>query len=144
MPFLTIEDLYTRIYEENVDTITRENDSIAERALSSAIQEVKMYLSRYNILALFGDADTEPTVNDEYLKTLCIDIAVYRLIALCNVEIDYEKAKDTYSMTLQTLKNIQKGLAQPEGWPYKDTTGQTAPQGNSVHASYTRKRNNDF
>jgi len=144
MLLIQIEDLYSRIYEEAVDEITRENEALAQRAINAAISEAKMFLSRYDVAALFGTADTDPTVQDDFLKNIVIDIAVWRLVLLCNVGIDYDRTERCYEMTIRNLRDIQKGNANPDGWPYRDTTGQTAPQGSSVDASYNKKRGNDF
>lgn len=141
---ISIDDLYARIYEEEVNEITRENDNIATRAINAAIEEAKMYLSRYDIPALFGTDTEEPTVRSPMLKDICTDLAVWRLVQLANPGIDYKQAKESYDASARTLRDIQALRAMPDGWPYRDTTGQTAPEGSTVSASYNRKRNNDF
>lgn len=142
--FITLDDIYMRIYQEQVDEITRTNDDIVYTAMSSAIEEAKMYLSRYDLGALFGVDGEEPRNPSFLLKSICVSIAVMRLVELANPGIDYDKAKESYDAALRNLRDIQALRANPEGWPYKDTTGQTAPEGSTVSASYNRKRNNDF
>lgn len=145
---LTITDIYSRIYKEIVDEITRaeedavENDLVT-RAITAAEQEARMYLSRYNLTLLFGTAEEAPDVADIFLKSLCTDIACWQLVKLGHPSLQYDHAKTCYDDAIATLKNIQKGNASPE-WTYRDTTGQTAPQGNSVAASYNPKRRNSF
>lgn len=145
---ISIEDLYSRIYEEDIEEITRttsdEENALVTTAIATAIGEVKMYLSRYDRLQLFGSNDVEPTVNDPLLKSMCVDVAAFHLVLLGNKNIDFKKTKEQYEATVEILKNIQKGNAQPEGWPYKDTSGQTAPQGSAIAASYNKKRKNNF
>ena len=144
MALITLEDLYSRIYPENANEITRGDDTLMLRAINAAISEAKMYLSRFDLVALFGTASTDPTVVDTFLQNLCVDIAVFRLVLLSNPGIDYDVAESCYKMAIATLKNIQQGYGNPDGWPYRDTTGQTAPNGSAVSASYNKKRKNDF
>lgn len=143
MPFLTAADLRTRIHEEIVDEITRDDNTIVVEAIAAAIAEMKAHLGQYDVLQLFGDDVTEPTVNDAYLKNMAKDIVCWQLIKLGNPCTDYEHTKACYEWARKDLKAIQAGQNTPD-WPYRETTGETAPQGNSVAASYTRKRQNDF
>ena len=142
MPLITATDIYSRIYEEIADAITREESDLVDRAIDRSITEVKMYLSRWDLLALFGDDVTEPTVTDTFLKDLCVDIAVYRLVLLGNPNIKFETAKECYKESVRTLEKLQAGKMQPTGWPYKDTTGETAPQGDSIFSHSNPKRRN--
>ncbi len=144
MPFLTVPDLYNRIYAEIVNEITRENENIALRAIDYAITEAKMYLHKFDLLYLFGNSNTEPAIKDTFLQNICIDLAVWALIKLGNPNIQYDNAKFDYEQAIKKLRDIQAGKAQPEGWPYKDTTGEAAAPGNSVTASSNPKRTNHF
>lgn len=144
MAIITTEDIYSRIYEEIVTEITRDTETLVTRAINAAISEVKMYLSRYDLTALFGTTEDEPTVEDIFLKSLCVDVAVWQLVKLGHPSIDYEHTKSCYEMAIAALKNIQAGKAMPDGWPYKETSGQTSPNGNAVHGSYQSKRTNNF
>ncbi len=144
MAIITTTDLYTVIYQTIIDEITRENGDLVTTAIDNAIDEVKLYVTRYDILQLFGDENTAPTVASPLLKKFCINLACWNIISLGNPNIDYEHIKMLYERTIEQLKMIQKQQTQPAGWPYKDTTGQTAPQGSSVHGTSFSKRNNNF
>jgi phage gp36-like protein len=145
-PIISADDIYGSIYEELVTEITRDESAITDKAISKAIEEAKMYLGRYDRISLFGEAgdiDTAATFTSDLLKSLCVDIAIWQLVKLGNPNIKFETAKEGYQMALATLKNIQKGLANPN-WPYLETTGESAPKGNSVQSSSFEKRRNNF
>lgn len=145
MPFLTKDNLTTHIYPEILDEITRGDDTKATTAISNAITEVKAYLGKYDLLKLFGSETAEPTVTDEWLKDLVKDVACWRLIKLANPNIDVAMLRTGYEDTIKTLDKIQKGLIDPEGWPYKPINPQTNfPEGSSVAYSSNTKRRNHF
>ena len=144
MPVITSTDLGTNIYPEIISEITRGDDTITTRAINTAVQEAKMYLARYDLLLLFGDDTTAPTVQDEYLKSLVKDLACWHLLRLSSTGIDNTLFRNAYDEALNTLKTIMNGLAQPQGWPYADTTHETTPHGDSIKWSSLPKRNNYF
>jgi phage gp36-like protein len=148
MPFLVKEDFETHLYSEVTDAITRGDDTKVDKALSSAIGEAKSYLSRFDLLKVFGDADTEPEVDEdklEVLKDFVKDIASWKLAKLCNANINLELAKTNYDAAVAWLKQIQKGGADPEGWPYKvDDPATTGNENNTVQWSSNRKRTQHF
>lgn len=144
MALITVDDIYSRIYEGNINEITRDDGSLITRAIDAAITEVKMYLGRYDLVSLFGTADTDATVTDTFLRNLCVDVAVWRLVLLGNANISYEVSKDTYEMAVKTLKDIQKGIAAPDAWPYRDTTDQDAPNGDSIEWTSNEQVNFHF
>ncbi len=141
MPLITIPDIYNRIYQEVVDEITRDSDATTQAAIDAAVGEAKMYLSKYDVSALFGDALTDPVNPDQFLKNICVDIAVYRLVLLANPNIKYEVALASYELAIKSLRAIQKGEAVPAGWPVADTTGSVPA---SIYASYQTKRENNW
>lgn len=150
MAIITADDIYRRVRREIVDEVTRyEGDPEAENpavtaGINSAIKEVKMYLSRFDLVKLFGTDSIAAIVDDPFLKDLCIDIAVYRIMCVASSGLDYEIAMSRYKASINTLKSIQTGACMPEGWPYLDTTGETAPNGDSISWSSNPKRINHF
>lgn len=142
---ITPTDLETNLYPEIIDQITRTDGTITKRAIESAVQETKMYLSRYNLAALFGTDDEAPLVRDEHLKSIVKDIACWHLVRLSNPGADYAAFRTAYQDAIATLKNIMSGQAQPEGWPYLDTsTAHTLPPGNAIGWDSNPKRNNYY
>jgi len=145
MPIITSSDLSTNIYSEIITEITRTDTSITDRAINTAIQETKMYLGRYDLLQLFGNDTTAPTITDEYLKSIVKDIACWHLLRLSNSGIDYTAFRTAYQDAISSLKNIMSGQAEPQGWPYLDTSTSTPPpDGNSISWNSNPKRNNYY
>ncbi|MCD6011652.1 MAG: hypothetical protein K0Q79_1514 [Flavipsychrobacter sp.] len=144
MAYLRKEDLYTVIYPEILEQITRRDDTIINRAIASGMQEVKSYLSRWDLVQLFGDDETEPVVADEWLKAITKDVAAWWIIKLGNPGINYEHIRTCYQDSINVLRQLQAGKMQPDGWPYKDTTEESAPDGNSVEWSSNPKRSTRF
>lgn len=150
MALITAQDIYRHLYKEIVDELTRfdgaddADNQVLNQAIASAIKETKMYLSRFDLLALFGDDTTEPTVDDVFLKDICVQIAIWRIANKGNAGIDFDVARKTYDAAIRTLKSIQDGGSQPEGWPYRDTTGQDAPNGDAIEWTSNPKRINHF
>jgi phage gp36-like protein len=143
--YLTPTELTTHIYPEIADEISREDDSIIEKAISEAIQEAKSYLSRFDLMKIFGNDATEPIVEDENLKSKVKDIAVWRLVRLANPNISMALARTNYEDAIRWMKDVQKGTADPEGWPYKPTD-QTTPltEGAAIGWGSNTKRRNHF
>lgn len=144
MPIITQADLATNIYAEIINEITRADTTIADRAIATAIQEAKMYLVRYDLIQLFGTDSVSATVQDEYLKSLVKDIACWHLLRLSNVGIDYAAYRTAYQDAITALKNIMTGQAQPQGWPYLDTTSESTPAGDSISWNSNPKRHNYY
>jgi len=139
---ITSADLGTNIYPEILAEIIRGDDTITDRAISTAIQEAKLYLTRYDLVQLFGDKKSAG-IDDELLKRLVKDIACWHLLRLSNIGIDYSAYRAAYQDALTTLKNIQTGAAEPDGWPYAETTEETPP-GNSIEWTSNPKRTNYY
>ncbi|MBA3828722.1 MAG: DUF1320 family protein [Taibaiella sp.] len=144
MPIITPSDLSTHIYPEIVSEITRTDNTIVTNAINTAVHEAKMYLSRYDLVALFGTDTTAPTVTDQYLQSIVKDITCWHIIRLSNVNVDSSLYRNNYYDALEALKNIMKGNANPDGWPYKDTTAESVPDGDSISWTSNDQRENAY
>jgi hypothetical protein len=144
MPIITQADLATNIYAEVIDEITRSDSSITDRAISTAVQEAKMYLARFDLVQLFGTDTSDPTVRDEYLNSLIKDLACWHLLRLSNVSADQAVYRTAYEDAIAVLKNIMAGAIQPEGWPYLETGAESVPPGDSISWNSNPKRNNYY
>ena len=142
MPLITATDIYSRIYAENVTEITRGDDTITSRAIDGAIEEAQMYLTKFDLVALFGTPDIAPSVNSPFLKQLTVDLACWQLIRLGNPNIDYESAKNDYENAVRKLKDIQSGKAMPQAWPYSTVSNSNIPDGNAIEWTSRKKRHN--
>jgi hypothetical protein len=144
MPLITQADLATNLYPEVIEEITRTDDTIADRAIAAAIQEAKMYLARFDLIQLFGTDILEPTVEDEYLKSLVKDLACWHLIRLSNTGIDHATYRTAWQDAITVLKNIMAEKAQPQGWPYADSSSTTYPDGSSISWHSNPRRDNHY
>lgn len=115
---------------------------IVSTAIASAIKEAKGYLRKYDLLKLFGNDITAPTVVDEFLKRNMKTIACWHLLLLANGGVNqntfktaYEDVRDNY------LKEIREGNIDPEGWPYvTDDTTTDRKEGSGFYFSSNDKR----
>ncbi len=147
MAYLLKGDLTPPMYAEIIDTITREDESIIGLCIDSGIAEAKSYLVRFNLLALFGDAETEtePSVTDEHLKSKVKDLVCWQLIKLANPNIDLKLFRTNYEDAITWLNMVKKSELAPEGWLYKDDDADTPfPEGDIVSCSTNTKRNNHW
>lgn len=119
MPYLTKADLITHVYPEIIDVITRTNDAIVDKAISSGVSEMRGYLNRFDLLAIFGDDTTDPTYANEYLNTLAKDIICWRLIILSNPNVNVEIFRLAYQDAIKTLTKIADGKNIDPGWPLR-------------------------
>ncbi len=144
MAFLTKTDLTPPMYQEVIDEITRTDDTIVNKAIASAVGEMKGYLNRYNLLAIFGSSTINPTFTDEYLSTLGKDIACWQLIKLSNPNINLELFRTAYEDAIKYLVRVMKGETDPP-WPLRldDPTTPLDESGN-IYASYNAKRTNHY
>jgi phage gp36-like protein len=148
MGYVTIivkTDLYTRLYEEVINEITRDDDSIVANAIDNAIAEAKMYLSQFELIALFGSVenDTAATFTDKALSNLLKDIAAWQLVSLCNVAVNYEAIRSRYKDAIATLTKIQSGQVNPM-WPYRNPENDTAPDPLNITIQSNPLRNNYY
>ena len=144
MPDLTKSDLKTHLYQEVIDEIIRAYESIAQDAIASAIDMAKSYLSRYDLVALFGSGSAEPTVSSPVLRRHVKDLACWYVLTLGNPNVElalFEKISDN---AMRWLRDVQRGMSNPD-WPYRDTSAMpTPPDGDSIAFSSNPKRSNHW
>jgi phage gp36-like protein len=109
--FLEIEDFNTTLYDEIIDAVSREDDSILQAAIDAAISEAKGYLIDYDIPTIFS-----ATKHDRHplLLTFLKDIAVWHFITVGNPTADYDLRKTRYERAISWLKAVQKREISPD------------------------------
>lgn len=144
MPFLTEADLYTHLYQEVIDEIKRTDTSLPQQCIWDAVDEAKAYLSRYDLLKLFGTNTTEPVFLSPMLQNAVKDIACWYLVRKANPNVNIELFRIAYEDAIKKLTLIMKGQMSPDGWPLPidETTGE--PSGSLVITKSNRKRSNYF
>lgn len=120
MAYIIKGDLEILIYPEIIETITRANATLVDKAIATGIAEAKSYLMRFNLLKLFGNDDTDPEVVDDNLKSKVIDLVCWQLIKLANPNVDLKLFRTNYEDALEFFKNVMKGQQSPDGWPYRE------------------------
>lgn len=124
MLFISKEDFYSHIYEEAVNTISRGDDSQLQTAIQAALNQAQRAMNRYDTQSIFSLENKEQKKPYTEIITYIKDIAKWHFIAVCNVQVDYEIAKERYKQAVAELDKIRKGENIP-GWPLK--TGENPP-----------------
>lgn len=138
MPLLLPGDLKTHLYAEIVSEITRSDADITTRAIDKAEAEVKSYLNRYDVGAMFVTTNT-----DQYLRSIVTDVACWQLIKLANPNVNLELFRTMYEDAVKTLEKIQAGKQQP-AWPPRPNDENTAidDAGQVEYTSNSRRTSN--
>lgn len=124
MAYLVQADLKTHIYSELITEIQRSDTDITATAINEAIAMAKGYLSRFNITKLFDDGNVS-FVDDKQLLSVVKDITVYKLIKLSNPNLMVDEMRIRFEEAIAWLKDVQRGVVDPPGWPYKDDDADT-------------------
>jgi len=109
--FLSKEEMKTHLYQEDVDVISRGDETLIIAAIDTAIQEAKGYLSAYDKELIFSA--TEETRN-VLLLTFIKDIAAWHFIVICNAGSEFKLRQDRYERAVSWLKSVQRGDISPD------------------------------
>lgn len=150
---ISIEELQTELYEEVIEEITRASDDEVNSHIKAAEDFAKGFLFRYDLKALFGTSEIQPTFTDESLKKCIKILASYFLIRKANPSVQSSPFKDDYMMMIGTkdepgwLYEIRNGDINPD-WPYKaddpETPEDESQQNNEFYWTSDIKRTNRF
>ena len=111
MSYLTAEDIKTHLYSENVEVISRGDNTLLVAAIDAALAEAKGYLTAYDIATEFEKkGDKRNAILVVFLK----DIAVWHFLTLCNAGSDLQLRQDKYERAIDWLKSVQKGSVVPD------------------------------
>lgn len=114
--FLTKEDLYSKIREGDLRQIVGQTDGVIEHALCFAVGKVRSYLGRYDTDQIFsarGDS------REGMIVSLCVDIAIYELVAIAQPNIDLTDRRARATAALDYLTEVRDNNL-PTGWPVPD------------------------
>lgn len=101
----------THLHQEDVDVISRGDDTLMTAAIDTAMQEAKGYLSKYNKAVIFETTGTE---RNALLLTFLKDIAAWHFLVICNAGSDYKIRQDRYDRAVSWLKAVQRGDISPD------------------------------
>lgn len=110
MAYLTPEELKTHLYKENIDTITRHDETIIMAAIDAAIGEAYGYLGAYDREKIFKAQEDE---RNALLLTFIKDIAVWHFICLSNAGVEIQLRQDRYERAIDWLKAVQRSDIKP-------------------------------
>lgn len=139
MSFLSTAELQTHLYAENINVISRDDNTILEAAIDGAVQEAKGYLGGYDVKAIF---QAEGAERNALLLIFVKDIAVWHFLNLCNAGTDLRLRQDRYERAVDWLKAVQKGNVTPDLPKATDDTG--APTGGIIIFGSNPKKNQHF
>jgi hypothetical protein len=147
---VTIEELgKTSLYPEIINKITRNNQESAELQILAGESLVRSYMSRYDLDAIFGTSEHEPTFTGSdvnLIKKVVKIIASYYLVRLANPNVNIELYRADYEDAIDWLKDLQAGSVNPD-LPYKPDNPDT-PEDESAgdvwwQSNIKRKQNFD-
>lgn len=141
MAFITAKELETHLYKEDMDTISREDETILTAAVDAAIEEAYGYLGAYDRKKIFEAAGSQ---RNPLLLIFVKDIAVWHFINLCNAGCDLELREKRYDRAVAWLRQVQKGET-TANLPIMDEDGDGEPDtaGEYIYGS-NPKRNQHF
>ena len=119
--FIEITELNTVAAEYKLEEITDYDDSIAQQCILAAVKRVRRMLSgRYDVDSIFTAKGEE---RDAELLEICKNIALWFLVRRCNVDILYNRVKDTYDRDMEYLEELKNGDI-PSDLPLREVDGQ--------------------
>lgn len=104
MAYLTTEDMYTHIYQENIETICRGDEAVMLSAIDAAIEEASGYLTKYDTQTIFSATGS---ARNAILLLFVKDIAAWHFVNLCNAGVDLELREKRYNRAIEWLENNQ-------------------------------------
>ncbi len=108
--FITPEELETHLYKENIEVISRQDDTILTAAIDAAVQEAYGYLGAFDRERIFTAQEEE---RNALLLIFVKDIAVWHFVNLCNAGTDLQLRQDRYERAVAWLRQVQKGELSP-------------------------------
>lgn len=134
--FLAKSDLYLTILQDELTEITRNDDTLINAALSSAIAEMKVYLhDSYDTDTIFNATGTN---RHQLLINLGADMAVYFIVARCMAGQALADREARYNRAIKTLKAFR------DSETYSDLPRREARAQGGIWFSSNRKRGNYF
>ncbi len=111
--YITIEELKTHAYDEEIQAIIRNDETIALACIDMAEELAISKLSKeYDTEAIFAKTGNDRSA---LLMGFIKDIAIWKIIGLANPSIDYEDKKFRYEEAVRWLTAVYKGM--PANFP---------------------------
>lgn len=134
--FLTKADLYTKILQEELDEITRADNTLVNQALSAAEAEARTYLyDTFDVDVIFGATGAN---RHSLLMDMVADIAIYLLVARLQSGQDIDDRTTRYNRAIAWLKSAAKTDL------YNDLPRRTETKQTHIVYGSLPKRNNRY
>lgn len=134
--FVEKDDLLTVILEDELDEITRSEDTLIDQAIAIGISEARGYLfDEFDVDDIFSKTGDE---RNAMLLNCCIDIAIYVLVSRCQAGMDLTDRTERYNRAKSWLKMVQKTEI------YADLKRKSPTEQNHITYGSNSKRSNYF
>jgi len=134
MAFLEKADLYILILEDELEEITRGDDTIINAAISSAVSEARTHLfDSYDVDEIFGATGSS---RHALMVNLVSDIALYFIVGRSQAGQDVDDRKARYDRAIKTLTAMKKSETYSD-LPRREETEQT----HIIYGSNTKRSN---
>lgn len=134
MAFLLKTDLYLSILQDELEEITRGDDTLVTSALSASEAEMKVYLyDSYDVDAIFAATGTD---RHQMLVQLGTDIAIWFLVARVQAGQNTDDRKARFDRAIAWMKMVQKTKTYAD-LPRREMTVQT----HILHGSNPKRKN---
>ncbi len=120
MAYLTVEDMYTHLYKERIETISRGDEAAMLSAIDAAIEEASGYLTKYDTKKIFAATGS---ARNPILLLFIKDIAAWHFVNLCNAGTDLLLREKRYDRAIEWLRNNQNRNNPSLPAPDKDSKG---------------------
>lgn len=111
MAYLSIEEIKTHLYTEQVEVITGGDNTLLQASIDGAVSEAKGYLAAFDIKNEFEKIGDE---RNALLVIFLKDIAVWHFVNICNVNTDLGLRMERYKRAVDWLKAVQRGEVAPD------------------------------
>ncbi len=137
--FITKDDLYRAIRQEELEQITRGDDTMIQYAIDVAQKEIRSYLAdRYDVDTIFAQTGQ---LRHTLLLNFAVDIAIYILVAVALPGQSLEDRRARYKRAIDWLKQVRIGSI-PTDLPVLPINEQNKTPVGKLHAN--PKRNNYY
>lgn len=140
--FITEKDLHSKIQAFTLGQIVPPDDTVTiPHALSYAVGVVRSKIDdkKYDIKAIF---ETEGEARDGVLVSICVDVAIYEIVATVQPGIDLTDRRERRNQAIAYLDDMRDSHS-PTGWPLAVADPTTAETSDVEHGG-TPPRNNYF
>lgn len=111
MSFISSEEIITHLYDEQVDAISGEDETLLLAAIDGAEAEAKGYLPDFDLEAIFAETGTD---RHALLVIFVKDIAVWHFINLASPGVDLSLREKRYNAAIAWLKGVKAGDIVPD------------------------------